>query len=626
MGGKQNSWRPGWIEASWVGALAVVGAGMALAFQPVPTTLNDFFTPGTQPNTLTAGLVSATQCSFCHSDYDEAAAPYNRWANSMMGQASRDPIFRAALAIANNDAANSGETCLRCHAPVGWLNGHSTPSDGSALQFDDLQGASCSVCHRMVDPVHTPGIDPADDVAILAAISPPALASPHNGSFVIDPSDRRRGPRDLDSDWYRPPEYEGWPGWHEYRKSPFHSDSRMCATCHDVSLPHFSEQPNGSYELNALNTPGPDKYSQYPEQRTYSEWSKSLFAQGPVDLGGRFGGARGPAVSSCQDCHMPGVADQGGCALDPPLRPSLAQHNFNGANSWVLRAIRSLYFDSETGMSEQGVEDAIARNLDMLARASDLAVTRVGSTIRARITNFTGHKLPTGYPEGRRMWINVVFKDSSGNLLAEHGAYDPLLAELDAGSTKVYERTSGISAATAALTGRPAGESFHLVLNSTIIKDNRIPPMGFNNAEFESVQAGHQPPNLYADGQYWDDTYFTIPANSATVTVNVYHQTTTREYIEFLRDEVNSITPPNGAGQLAYDLWVAFGKSEPVLMDTQVLPLQCRCDWNQSGMVTVQDIFDYLSSYFIGAGDFNESGATTIQDIFDFLVCYFSGC
>ncbi len=49
----------------------------------------------------------------------------------------------------------------------------------------------------------------------------------------------------------------------------------------------------------------------------------------------------------------------------------------------------------------------------------------------------------------------------------------------------------------------------------------------------------------------------------------------------------------------------------------------CRCDWNTSGIVSVEDLFDFLQSYFAGSGDFNLSGTTSVQDIFDFLACFF---
>jgi len=54
----------------------------------------------------------------------------------------------------------------------------------------------------------------------------------------------------------------------------------------------------------------------------------------------------------------------------------------------------------------------------------------------------------------------------------------------------------------------------------------------------------------------------------------------------------------------------------------------CKADFNQSGAVSVQDIFDFLAAYFSGdlQADVNESGATSVQDIFDYLAIYFAGC
>jgi len=54
----------------------------------------------------------------------------------------------------------------------------------------------------------------------------------------------------------------------------------------------------------------------------------------------------------------------------------------------------------------------------------------------------------------------------------------------------------------------------------------------------------------------------------------------------------------------------------------------CLADFNCSGTVTVQDIFDFLSAWFAhqASADFNDSGAVTVQDIFDFLSAWFVGC
>lgn len=54
----------------------------------------------------------------------------------------------------------------------------------------------------------------------------------------------------------------------------------------------------------------------------------------------------------------------------------------------------------------------------------------------------------------------------------------------------------------------------------------------------------------------------------------------------------------------------------------------CPADFNGSGTVTVQDIFDFLGAYFTSdpAADFNGVGGVTVQDIFDYLGAYFSAC
>lgn len=304
-----------------------------------------------------------------------------------------------------------------------------------------------------------------------------------------------------------------------------------------------------------------------------------------------------------------------------PHRTNIAQHDFNGANSWVLRAVHATYPEYETGLSDTAVEAAVARNEDMLRRASDMELTQLGTDLNVRVINYTGHKLPTGYPEGRRMWVNVKFFDQQGRLIEEHGAYDPATAELQTAGTKVYEAKHGLDAAMAALTGKPEGPGFHFAINNKVYFDNRIPPMGATIAGLESVQA--EPVGyVYADGQYWDDTLYVIPPLAARAEVALYHQTTTKEYIEFLRDE--NVT--NTAGQVAYQLWEQFGRSPPVEMDAAELTLvNCAADWDRSGAVNSADISAYLSGWLdavatqhLGA-DVNGDGAINSADVSAFL-------
>jgi hypothetical protein len=54
----------------------------------------------------------------------------------------------------------------------------------------------------------------------------------------------------------------------------------------------------------------------------------------------------------------------------------------------------------------------------------------------------------------------------------------------------------------------------------------------------------------------------------------------------------------------------------------------CATDFNCSGTTNVQDIFDFLNSWFAGdpRADFNGVGGINVQDIFDFLNAWFQGC
>jgi hypothetical protein len=540
-----------------------------------PTTLRDFDLPGSQPFDVIA-LNNPNTCAVCHGHYSPPVEPHHNWSGSMMAHASIDPLFEACMAIANQDAPDSGDLCLRCHIPSAWLRGRSIPTDGSQALESDKFGVACDLCHRMLDPVYEPGVSPAVDEDILAGLqSVPTHFG--NGTFVVDPIGTRRGP------------FDDAASGHAVVVSPFHREAALCGTCHDVSNPAFEKGPGDTYVPNAFDTPPTSMASTVlmPIERTYSEWLNSEYNTPLGVYAPQFGGNR-DYVATCQDCHMRDVTGQGCNFGTPPIRTDLPLHDLTGGSAWMLEAL-AVEFPAQVDADAAAAGAARARS--MLQLAADLDVAQQGASLQVTITNQTGHKLPTGYPEGRRMWINVQFFDDNMALVEESAAYDDVTAILTtSGSAKVYEAKPGLDEVTAPLVGGTPGPSFHFVLNNKIHKDNRIPPRGFTNtafADFGGAPVGH----AYADGQYWDDTLYDIPAGATSARVTLYYQSTSREYVEFLRDENTT----NTKGQELYDLWIANGMSPPEFMAQQTViftpPVPGDCDGD--GAVGVADLGTY---------------------------------
>ena len=529
---------------------------------PVATTREDFRTPGTQPLTVTDNFSTPGSCTNCHSDYgQDDVEPFRNWSGSMMGQAGRDPLTYAAMAIANQDATASGEVCIRCHMAKGWLEGRSIPEDATQTTAEDREGVQCTVCHRLVDPFGNPGA-PVEDAAILAALAEPVTML-GNAMMVMDPEERLRGPFDVVADLGSDPHAPG----RETLISPFHESSDMCGTCHNLYNPVFTRNPMGEYELNALDTPSPDVSQGFPEQQTYDEWAASEYATTGV-FAPQFG-INKDVVSTCQDCHMPDVTGQD--AADAPLRDNLPLHTMVGANTFIPDVLPfHPVFGSE--VDAEILQEGIGHATDMLRRAATVTADISGGNLTVRVTNETGHKLPTGYPEGRRIWLHVRAWDADRNIVLESGRYVfstadlvgfealPMDPDYDP-NLHVWETVNGISADVALVTGLPPGPSFHLVLNNVREFDNRIPPRGFTNAAYAVFDA--QPVGqAFADGQFWDDVVYPVGPDAVQAEVILYYQTTSKEYIEFLVEE--NVT--TAAGPILFDLWDQHNKSVPVEM------------------------------------------------------------
>lgn len=486
----------------------------------------EVFMPGMQPKEAGIEFVKVQQCKMCHGGTDNGTAdPMLSWQGGMMAQAARDPVYRAALTIANQDIEGVGEYCWRCHAPRGWLEDRSKPADGSALNREDMHGVSCDVCHRLIDPL-------SDEARKLIEHVPPGYG---NAMMVADPENKVRGPYG-DGQGAMP---------HLVHKSEYHASTNLCATCHDISNPLQAEDVNSQppYEFGHV-------------ERTYSEWVLSDFPKQGKE-------------GSCQSCHYPKVEGGGQASRFGSLkRDYFVIHGPVGGSTWVQDATWELWKSSD--LDRRALDLGKQRSFELLKTAAKLEFT-TARTEKAvlRITNLTGHKLPSGYPEGRRMWVNVKFLDSSGKVLKEIGRYgpkddtiqgEPVSAPtlLDPEEARVYECLPAISEAQAKKYGKKPGKSFHFVLNDIIAKDNRIPPKGFTNAAFakhQSAPVGAE----YADGQYWDDVELEPPSGCSKVVASLMYQSVSWEYLKFLVEENRT----DDWSRRLYDAWNKTGKCPP---------------------------------------------------------------
>ena len=572
--------------------------------------VSDFTPHGTQPN-LNFNVLSAENCADCHSGFtsdDLNFTPSATWSGSMMANATRDPLFWAAVDIANQDIPGVGDFCIRCHTPVGFYNGHTKNAagnldyangcklTGSVTSLDngtnDYQGVNCQFCHRQEEK------GPNSEALITSNSNiwlDDVICTNPDGINNFEPC--RKGP-------YNPPLRD----FHAWEYSSFIQKGEFCGTCHDVSSPEVLT--NGVLTIaKKLWDNGTETQVAMPIERTFSEWKSSLFSDLIYTDG--FGGDVVNNVpnlktgQTCQDCHMPESFDPKARACNQTAEGSrtgnLKKHEFAGGNSWMPAVLKSIYgadlsdgvlldrsaaFDRTTDYALD-----MLQNQSALIEASLISTTNSEVRIKVKVTNLTGHKLPTGYPEGRRMWINIVVKDSTDANIYESGKYDDSTAVLtEDAAIKIYEAQQGIwNINTNTCVIESGGQKqFHFVLNNCIVKDNRIPPLGFRGGtdlELKPVAINYpfDPNNPSALVNFDETMYvFNIPNGTSfplSVTATLKYQTASKEYIDFLDNESSTVTEnelcdrsqsvgpaDQSRGAFMKALWENNGKSAPVDM------------------------------------------------------------
>jgi MYXO-CTERM domain-containing protein len=498
----------------------------------------------TEPGTLTNGLTAASTCTNCHSfgnleaaQDDPLYAPWFGWQGSMMANAARDPVFWAGVAIASQDQPGGTTDCVRCHAPRAFIEGRGESIAIDELQPNDLAGVECELCHRTIEDLSVPPGNARytiDDVVVGAAVP-------------------RRGPFSYDDGVGTPP--------HPYVQDPTIGSSRLCGTCHDVTTNRERVDDDG----NGLGV-------DFGEQRTYSEWQGSVFAQAGDDF------------RSCQDCHMPAVTDMPACFDNANAGHSHPtggrRHDLVGANRFMIELLRGEY----GSMGSDEIDDfffdnSIDRLDELIATAAtmeasgpadvDLGAGLAGLDIT--VTNESGHKLPTGYSEGRVMWIEVVasYGDqvvwSSGRWTQGTGfEQDPQLRSYR-GVAEELE----------------SGDTFHLLRDDHWVEDTRIPPRGLQQSiQTDPVGDRYAP---LPDGSWpnYDATSYSFAGDTTvvdatpeqsdddvlTVDVRLLYVINTPEYVQFLADENQT----NAAGDDVLALFEDAGGATPLVLASQQL-------------------------------------------------------
>ena len=264
-----------------------------------------------------------------------------------------------------------------------------------------------------------------------------------NGAYVLTPNAHGRptkfGPRE---DAVSP--------YHDTVYSPLHERSDFCGTCHNVTHPT----------------------SGVPIERTYDEWQES-----PYNV----------ASKECQDCHM--APFKGKAAIMGPDRDAVASHWFSGGNVSLLE-----HFGETDAAERARVVLRSAGAIDIIS-APETVQSGQFATVQVKVTNSgAGHKLPTGFPEGREVWIDFQVTDKNGKEVYRLGQIEDGHTESGTKNFKVH-------------LGDKNGDEVDLDvwLVEKILFDNRILPQGYQIVDFnfrvpEQVEG---PLTIKADFNYW---------------------------------------------------------------------------------------------------------------------------
>ena len=424
---------------------------------------------------ITDHFSGSQNCSSCHDELQDASGEdvsiVADWQSTMMANSARDPLWRAKVAseVKRNPAlqAQIETTCGRCHVPM--ANVEAEFANVSATLFGDdgllhpdnplfdaaNEGVSCTLCHQIED---SPTLGTDDGFS---------------GQFSIgfDFGIERQLYGQYDNPVAAP--MQNFVAFTPIASTHI-SSSGQCATCHNLSTRVVDTQGNLTDQL-------------FPEQMVYTEWENSQFE----------------ASDSCQDCHMPKSTGDMAIATRPmnglASRPDFARHVFVGGNTYMLDILGQN--SQELNITATGFDASIAETRSLLSGAVSVtleSIARVGDDLdfTVGLTNFSGHKFPTGYPS-RRAWLHVTISDASGAIVFESGAIDAMgkITGLEsddnpAGFEPHYEIITSadqVQSYETIMQNIDGDLTYTLLEAATYRKDNRLLPAGMDKSQVPST-------------------------------------------------------------------------------------------------------------------------------------------
>ena len=442
-------------------------------------------------------------------------SPITYWRSTMMGNASKDPLWRAMVAEEVNNFPQHQEliesTCLKCHSPMGYTQAIYNGQTGysmAELKQDPLanDGVSCTACHQ---------------------IKPDNFGTQqsYSGNYIIEADSILYGPYE-NSDTTLMWAIIGY----KSQFSPHVNQSELCATCHTLFTPTFDEQGN--------------VIGSFPEQTPYIEWKNSVYPSQNIQ---------------CQDCHMPKIYDPikiSGMGNFPDRTP-FWRHTFVGGNFYMQNLLKNNidslgltaepeHFDSTIARTEYGLKEQSIELTTSASYQNDLL------EVKLYIKNLTGHKIPTGIPF-RRMWVHLKVEQGIGNVIFESGEWDGTGKIINYNSDyephyDLIDSEEQVQVYEGVFINNEQQITYSLLRAAEYIKDNRLPPVGFitTHPSYDSVKIvgnANDDTNFNKYGTYQGGTggdsvtYLipTLPNTEYRITAQVCYQTVKTQLVDHIR-------------------------------------------------------------------------------------------